>query len=207
MTGTPRSLTIADLERAFRERTSHDLGRDGEASPEAAVAALFAPLGGEGVGLLLIERAHHPGDPWSGQIGLPGGRRDPGDADRAVTAIRETHEEVGIVLPRSALLAALPPIQARRRGLRVDLWVHPLVFALPEAPAPGVSREVRSSRWVAVSEIVDPANATTQEIDTPEGRLRLPAVRLDAYLLWGLTYRILHDVFGVLGLRLPGHRR
>ena len=48
--------------------------------------------------LLLIKRSSSEDDPWSGQMALPGGRRDPADAGLQHTAIRETHEEVGLDL-------------------------------------------------------------------------------------------------------------
>ena len=41
----------------------------------------------EDLELLLIRRAEHPLDPWSGHIALPGGRRDPGDPDRLATML------------------------------------------------------------------------------------------------------------------------
>jgi hypothetical protein len=48
--------------------------------------------------LLFIKRAARIGDKWNGHVALPGGKRDPEDADDAVTAMREAHEEVGIDL-------------------------------------------------------------------------------------------------------------
>ena len=45
----------------------------------AAVASVFRD-GDRGAELLFIERAHHPKDPWSGQIGFPGGRAEDADA-------------------------------------------------------------------------------------------------------------------------------
>lgn len=48
--------------------------------------------------ILFIKRAARIGDKWNGHVALPGGKRDPEDADDAVTAMREAFEEVGIDL-------------------------------------------------------------------------------------------------------------
>ena len=56
--------------------------------------------------VLFIRRASRQGDPWTGHIALPGGRRDPGDADDFSAAVRETWEEVGIDLTSDHTLAA-----------------------------------------------------------------------------------------------------
>jgi 8-oxo-dGTP pyrophosphatase MutT (NUDIX family) len=39
--------------------------------------------------LLLIRRAEHPSDPWSGHMALPGGRNDPQDTSLYETVVRE----------------------------------------------------------------------------------------------------------------------
>ena len=56
--------------------------------------------------ILFIKRAGRAGDRWSGHTALPGGRRDPLDADDRAAAIRETMEEVGLDLTRSDCLYA-----------------------------------------------------------------------------------------------------
>jgi 8-oxo-dGTP pyrophosphatase MutT (NUDIX family) len=48
--------------------------------------------------VLFIKRATRVGDKWNGHVALPGGKRDPEDADDQVTAAREAWEEVGIDL-------------------------------------------------------------------------------------------------------------
>ena len=79
--------------------------------------------------LLLMRRAEREGDPWSGQVSLPGGHAEESDLDLVATAIRETQEEVGIDLDRdSGLLGALEPIQARARGGLLDTTIAPFVF-------------------------------------------------------------------------------
>lgn len=180
-----------------------------EEAPEAAVAACFAPNGAGGSSLLLIKRAEHPLDPWSGHVGLPGGRRDPGDASVLATACRETLEEVGLRLSDTHLIGAQPPINARRRGIDAGLLVYPLVFALDAPSALVANHEVAAARWIPVATLIDPAYGTRHEVDTPGGRRALPGVLLpDAdgpeWLLWGLTYRMLSELLSHAGLLLGG---
>lgn len=55
--------------------------------------------------VLFIKRASRKGDRWTGHVALPGGGRDPEDADDHATAIRETSEEVGIDLNEEDTIA------------------------------------------------------------------------------------------------------
>jgi 8-oxo-dGTP pyrophosphatase MutT (NUDIX family) len=49
--------------------------------------------------VLFIKRAARAGDRWTSHVALPGGKRDEAlDADDCATAVRETWEEVGLVL-------------------------------------------------------------------------------------------------------------
>src|SRR5262245_42493121 len=92
---------------------SHDVVAGGE-GPAAAVAAIFRdrPSGAE---LFFILRAERSGDPWSGHVAFPGGRRDPRDKTLLETAIRETREEVGIELALDHLIGRLPDVPAFSR--------------------------------------------------------------------------------------------
>jgi 8-oxo-dGTP pyrophosphatase MutT (NUDIX family) len=57
-----------------------------------------------------IKRASHPQDPHSGQIGFPGGSMEDRDASLLDTAIRESHEELGINRSSYKILGALSPL-------------------------------------------------------------------------------------------------
>lgn len=89
------------LRRALRARGAMRLERRPE-HREAAVALLLRPR--EQLEILLIKRAERDTDPWSGHMALPGGRREPGDADLVTTAFRETEEETGVPLDRKSVV-------------------------------------------------------------------------------------------------------
>lgn len=61
----------------------------------------------ERISLLLTQRTAHLST-HSGQIALPGGRIDPGDADAVAAALREADEEVGLQADHVEVLGTLP---------------------------------------------------------------------------------------------------
>ncbi|MBT3458112.1 MAG: NUDIX domain-containing protein, partial [Halieaceae bacterium] len=69
----------------------------GDVTRRAAVAIVLHEADGE-LCLLMIRRAQREGDPWSGHMAFPGGRRDPDDIDDRFCAIRETREEIALDL-------------------------------------------------------------------------------------------------------------
>lgn len=49
----------------------------------------------------------------SGEVCLPGGKRDPGDIDDAATALREAHEELGLDSAKVEIIGRLPPVLSK----------------------------------------------------------------------------------------------
>lgn len=171
--------------------------------PRVARAAVALVLAGTGddVELLLIRRATRDDDPWSGHMALPGGRRDPDDADAVATAARETREEVGVDLAAdAAVIGRLDELRAVARHRPLDLVITPVVFALHRAvtlrPSP---REVESAVWVPLSFLASPAAVATYTRTLDGITSDFPAYRYQAYTIWGLTHRILQGFLEIIG--------
>lgn len=148
----------------------------------AAVALIVAGTPAE---LLLIRRAESPLDPWSGHMALPGGRGDPEDRDSMATAIRETLEEVGIHLDRSAHLHALTPLEARGRGLRSSFPVVGHVFRLEARPEVTANYEVSEIVWAPLYALEVPPILLANGFG--------PSLEIEGRVVWGLTYRIVEQ--------------
>jgi 8-oxo-dGTP pyrophosphatase MutT (NUDIX family) len=160
----------------------------------AAVALVFLAAPSGEAELLFIERALREGDPWSGHMAFPGGRRDRADPDLVATSIRETREEVGLEL--GAPIARLDDFTNARAG---SLIVSPFAYQLDARPRLTPNREVQSTVWIPVPWLLHPDAAVEHAISRESTRVVFPAVRYDRYTVWGLTYRILANLFGVLG--------
>lgn len=163
-----------------------------------AATALVLGEGPTGPGICLIHRAERAGDRWSGQMALPGGKREAGDAHLAHTAARETREEVGLSLP--APLGRLPDIQGRARRQRVATYVFRVEAQQPLTPEPA---EVQDARWVALADLLDPQAAVWHRWG---GIGRFPAIVHGGQPIWGLTHRILETFAEAAGLTLPRPR-
>ncbi len=169
-----------------------------EATRYAAVAAILRFDSAAQV--LLIKRAQHPQDPWSGHMAFPGGRKDDTDVDLLATACRETAEEVGLDLARSAqLVGRLDDVQAVSRARLVDLVIVPQVFVLHEQVVVAVDHgEVDEALWAELGPMMSGSCATVRPYVHRGTTLELPAFRVGQHVVWGLTYQMLQQLFAVL---------
>lgn len=155
----------------------------------AAVAIVIAPSPDA---LLVVRRAERLGDPWSGQMALPGGRREEGE-DLLFTALRETEEEVGLVVPPEALLGVLDDV-APITPVLPPIAVRPFVFRIEARPSLRPNDEVAEAQWVTLETLLHPETYVPVDIDVQGGVRRVPAYRLAEGTVWGMTERILSDL-------------
>lgn len=189
---------MEDIQWALQDYVPSQNGDD--ATERFASVAMLLRQGDEGVEVLFIQRAHYPNDPWSGNLGFPGGRIEPEDSDPLATAIRETAEEVGIVLSDNQLLAQLED----QRGVRVAVQVCCYVFVVDEAVEINANEEVAQAFWVPLNQLQEQQRHGQREVDWHGTPTEVPSIYLndEVPVLWGLTYRIVITFFNAVGLDL-----
>ena len=162
--------------------------------------ALVVRPGGPDLDLLLIKRAAAEGDPWSGHMALPGGRRDPADGSGLDTALRESREEVGLDLARDGrFLGQLDDVEPRSGAPAVV--VSSFVFVVPEDAAVRVNHEVALAFWVPLTHLADPRSATEHLLAPAGGApLRFPAIGFQNHVIWGITHRIIAHFLEIAGV-------
>lgn len=154
-----------------------------------AAVAMILNRNSVGLDMLFIERAWHQGDPWSGNIGFPGGRRDPSDETLRHTAERETMEEIGVDLAQASCLGRLPDIVGHNLPVRVSCFVYGVHNLLQ----PGLSSEVRDVFWYSLSELSSPVRQVNALVKFGDRVIEAPAIDLglpEKPVLWGITYRL-----------------
>lgn len=145
--------------------------------------------------VLLMQRAENAQDRWSGQVSLPGGHAEVVDSDLVETAIRETREEVGLELGAGAdVLGALPPVQARARGLLLPTSILPVVFAAPSHAELVLGPEAAAAFWFPLDRAASGELDSEHVCDREERPLRFPSWKFEERTVWGLTHRMLRDL-------------
>ena len=166
-------------------------------------AAVALVLRGATIGvaeLLFIRRAERVGDPWSGHVAFPGGRRDAGDVTLEETARRESMEELGLELGVDARLIGVLDDLRPRSAVLPSIAVRPFVYVLEREVVLVPNVEVHSAFWVSVPELLDPARATEHVFDRGGARLRFPAYRFGDDVVWGMTERIVTQLISIVSL-------
>jgi 8-oxo-dGTP pyrophosphatase MutT (NUDIX family) len=188
---------IERLARTLRTRPGRQLPVDAGAR-RAAVALILRAGEGGGLKLLMIKRAVHEGDPWSGHVALPGGRRERGDPSLEHTAIRETLEETGIDLSREGrILGALDELHPRTPVLP-PIVITPFVAALAGDPAVVLSPEVAEAFWVPLEALRNPAATREVVLQLTTGPRTVRSFQHRDYTIWGLTERVLRQFLSYL---------
>lgn len=156
---------------------------------ESAVMLLLYPHAGEDC-LLFQLRTHHVAH-HRGEISLPGGGRDPGDRTLADTALRETHEEIGIAAAHVELLGRLDDAETRASNYRITPFVGALRADADVTASAHAPREVRQLLYVPLAHLLSPASRTWKVVDSDGAPVATAAFQYDEHVIWGATARII----------------
>jgi 8-oxo-dGTP pyrophosphatase MutT (NUDIX family) len=165
--------------------------------PSAALrpAAVLVPLVDrpDGLTILLTQRTAHL-HAHAGQIAFPGGRMDPGDADAAATALRETEEEVGLPREHVTIIGGLDNYVTG-----TGFEVTPIVgIVTPPFPIVINPSEVAEAFEVPLAYVLDRANHHQVEREAAGRRRVFYVLPYEGRNIWGATAGMLVNLAEVL---------
>jgi 8-oxo-dGTP pyrophosphatase MutT (NUDIX family) len=131
-----------------------------------------------------------------GEISFPGGRHDPDDLSLLHTALRETHEEVGVPPEAVAILGQLDDTFTRGS----NYLIRPFVGLVEEGVHATVTaqREVSELLRVPVAHLLDPASHIWKVTDWQGQMETTPAYEYGEHVIWGATARMLGQFLGLI---------
>lgn len=192
-------IDLQDIEGRIERHKPHVIGAQ---NGRTAAVSLILKNGLDGANILFIERARRRGDPWSGQMAFPGGKRDQNDASVRTTARRETFEEVGLELSCHRYVGRLDDLVAPPSSPASGLVISCFVFSAKGEITLDSNEEVSDTIWIPVASLTNVKNFLPS-FQPEDYRGTFPAIRVaanDSRVIWGLTYRFLRNFFAVCDL-------
>jgi 8-oxo-dGTP pyrophosphatase MutT (NUDIX family) len=179
--------------------------------PASVLLALSPVDGADDLALVLVQRPDFLRQ-HAGQVGLPGGSVEPGDADGVAAALREAEEEVGLDPARVRVVGSLD-----RAYLAVSNYdVLPVVGVWDgKAELRPDPVEVAGILRPTLRQLADPANHGVLPFSQILGRAAAarrgdrppdasgPVFWVDGVLVWGFTAALLAGFLHSVGLTAP----
>ena len=171
-------------------RTLSSIAKPSKNVKESAVLCLLSAKEQE-LSITLMERTSD-GSPHSGQISLPGGKKEKYDLNLAATALRETQEEIGIQPENVDLLGKLTPIYIPVSNFSVQPFIG---LVQSETPFILSEREVKSVFKIKVSDLLNPKSKVKKDIPNHMGQVlkNIPCFYIEERIIWGATSIILNE--------------
>ena len=148
---------------------------------------------------LLFTRRTETVQDHKGQVSFPGGAVEPQDASIEAAALRETHEEIGVLADDIRILASMPPFYTDRSNFHITPIVArlnwPLELTLEAA-------EVSRAFTIPLGWLADPTNYEVRTLEF--GGRKFDGViyyqRFDGEMLWGITAHLAIEFLKTIGL-------
>jgi len=190
-------MTIASFE-AIKER-AHEFGACKKwyraLSQRAAVCMIVADRPELGCCLLMIQRAEHEADPWSGQMAFPGGKHDTDDTHITQTALREIHEEIAVSERHLKRFGRLSDVLARPYRLsQKPMVISPILFEALEELAFQPNEEVADIVWVPIDFFKDKGNRKRMQWKKNGIDMQLPCYDYQGKRIWGLSLLMIDEL-------------
>ncbi|WP_281646047.1 CoA pyrophosphatase [Parendozoicomonas sp. Alg238-R29] len=159
--------------------------------PEAAV--LIALTCGDKEPEIIFTRRSSRLKTHSGEVAFPGGKRDPEDNDLSHTALRESHEEIGLPSERVDLIGPVGDVISRF-GIKVTSYVGVVDSGVELVANPD---ELDRIFRVPVSYFLEADTLRTDKLSYRHMTFHVPAWQYGEYQIWGLTAIMLVEFLNV----------
>ncbi len=155
--------------------------------------------------LLLTQRAVHLSS-HAGEVAFPGGKCDTADRSAVATALRESHEEVGLQAERVWVIG-----QTGSYVSRAGLKVQPVLALVdPQVHLQGNPDEIAHIFRVPLHFFLNTLPNHDHEVDFMGQTYVMPCFRYQGFVIWGLTAYMWVDVLNRTlgaGIDFPMPRR
>lgn len=164
-----------------------------EKSQKAGVLIILYPKNQE-LYIAFIQRTEYNG-PHSGQISFPGGKSEKTDPDIIHTALRESHEEIGINPEMVNVLGQLTPLLIPVS----NFLVYPVIGFYKNTPVFKVDpNEVKKVIEIKLKDLLNTENCTSKEFKYGDLSFVAPIYNPDNITIWGATAMILSELLEII---------
>lgn len=179
---------------------AHQAVQRNEQSLIRASVALILRDTDNGTEVLMMQRAKHDRDPWSGQMSFPGGKIEITDKSPKAAAIREAYEEVGAQLSNNDCVGQLDDLFGLKVNDVFSAHVCSFVFKPKNKMTLKANHEVADMVWLPLAFLND-ANNAFAFTHPRDPSLSMPSVMIDQakeQILWGMSLRMLMNLYELL---------
>ncbi|MEH6472332.1 MAG: CoA pyrophosphatase [Halopseudomonas sp.] len=135
-----------------------------------------------------------------GEVAFPGGKRDPEDASVLATALRESHEEIGLPPEQVRVIGSLNQVVSKH-GFLVTPYLGVISTEVALSPNPD---ELESLFKVPLRFLLDKQQFQLERLWLDGGEAHMPRYDFQGYVIWGLTAYVLVELLNQgLGADLP----
>lgn len=159
---------------------------------ESAVSIIFNNYHTIEPEIILIQRPEYNGY-HGGQISFPGGKKEAHDNTLLDTAIRETNEEIGLVLNEELLIREISQVYIPVSNFLVQPYVF---FNEEKLDLTLESHEVVNTIHISISDLLNPNSVSTFDyVSNQKIKMKnVPCFKINDKIIWGATALMLNEV-------------
>jgi 8-oxo-dGTP pyrophosphatase MutT (NUDIX family) len=137
----------------------------------------------------LMKRRQYPGI-HSGQISLPGGKKEPGDRSLSETALRESREELGLELNSGQIVGSLSELYI----IASHFNILPVVALMDDRPSiKPDKREVEYTITASIDQLLQQDKVRRKELLVRGYSISAPYFDIENQVVWGATAMIINE--------------